>query len=72
MALAPRTVQNIPERFKRAPMTVLQPASGAFPPAQETGGSVPEQSHRRRPNLGAAELIGRETLALFSLRVNGL
>ena len=27
MELAPRTVQNIPERFSRAPMTALQPAS---------------------------------------------
>src|ERR1035437_5338382 len=27
MALAPRTVQNIPERFRRDPMTDLQPAS---------------------------------------------
>jgi len=27
MALAPRTVQNIPERFRRDPITALQPAS---------------------------------------------
>src|ERR1700730_5297145 len=27
MALAPRTLQNIPERFRRDPTTALQPAS---------------------------------------------
>ncbi len=27
MALAPRTVQNIPDCLRREPMTVLQPAS---------------------------------------------
>lgn len=27
MALAPRTVQNMPDRLRREPMTALQPAS---------------------------------------------
>src|SRR5688500_15944840 len=48
MALAPSTVQNIPERFSRAPMTVLHAAS-----------MTPEPTNRSvRSEAGIAHPVG--------------
>ena len=46
-ALAPRTVQNMPERFKRAPITFLQPAS-TTPEPTNNGGEARDTASARR------------------------
>jgi hypothetical protein len=46
-ALAPRTVQNMPERLRREPITVLQPASMTPEPTVANSVSSSGLSHRR-------------------------
>ena len=55
MALAPRTVQNKPERFNRDPMTALQPASTT---------PDPTKTHRAEGRVAHAFGIRFEVLRL--------